>query len=374
MEDSVKRIVCFVSAMNYGGAETFIMKIYRSVYKRNVSFDFITAEPGKYDDEITKLGGKIYIVPKKSSDFFGWFMASYSVLKKGNYDAALRMTSNSLGILDLIIAKFAGIKVLISRSTNANEDSKIHKILSNLFSFLPRHIPTCKIAPSIKAAEYLYGKSSVKLGKVKIVKNGIDLKKYLYKEDIRIDIRNKLGITNETILIGHIGRFSRQKNHKFIVKILKELKDVKYKMLFIGSGLEKEKIENDIFNNKLTNNVIFIESTTEVEKYMMSMDVLLLPSLYEGMPNVVVEAQATNLQSLVSNTVTREVDLTGLVSFLSINDGDEKLWAEKICSKLLKVERSKNKANMKMEALGYDINDVSNNFLQYVFGDELNAK
>ena len=373
MEDSLKRIICFVSAMNYGGAETFIMKICRSAYVREVRFDFIVAAPGKYDAEISRLGGEIYIVPKKSSDFIGWLKSSYRVLKKGNYDAALRMTSNSLGMLDLIVAKMAGVRVLVSRSTNADEDRMMHKILSRCFSFLPRCIPTCKIAPSIKAAEYLYGKNSVKSGEVEIVKNGIDLKKYLYQEDIRLAIRKELGIHKDTILIGHVGRFSRQKNHKFIVKILKEIKCLQYKMLFIGSGNEKAGIENDILNNKLNDKVFFIDSTTEIEKYMMAMDVLLLPSLYEGMPNVVIEAQATDLQAIVSDTVTKEADLTGIVSFLPINDGDETTWAKKIMFDLLSYERKRNIANGKLKKLGYDINDVSNKFLQYIFGDGLNG-
>lgn len=375
MENDLKRIVCFVSAMNYGGAETFIMKLFRCLYLNNVKFDFIVSAPGKYDDEIKKLGGMIYIVPQKSTNFYEWFKQSFIILKNVRYDAALRMTSNSLGILDLVIAKMVGIKVLISRSTNANEDELLHKFLSKLFFFLPRFIPTCKIAPSIIAAEYLYGSKCVESGDVNILKNGIALKRFLFRKEQRVFIRQRLKIDEDTILIGHVGRFTRQKNQRFIVDILGCLDcSFKYKMLFIGNGEEKEYIVNEVIKRKLDDNTLFIDSTSEIEDYMMAMDILLLPSLYEGMPNVVIEAQAADLSVYASDRVTKEVGLTELVEFLPINMGDEKKWAKKIQSSDLIHNRDMGKANNKLKECGYDICDVSNNFLQYAFGDDACVK
>jgi hypothetical protein len=187
-----KRVLCFVSSMDAGGAETFLMKIYRAIDKEKYQFDFIVNSENKgfYDGEIKKMGGKLYYVPPKSKNFFFYVWETYKIVKENNYNYALRMSSHSLGTLDLLIAKVAGAKQLILRSTNSGGiDGFISKFLNKVFYWLPRTIPTVKIAPSTEAAEFVFGKNCTKNRKVEILKNAIPIEAYKFDIEKRNIIR-----------------------------------------------------------------------------------------------------------------------------------------------------------------------------------------
>lgn len=361
----MQKMICFVSSMDAGGAETFLMKLYRKIDKTKYQMDFIVniKTSGFYDNEIKLLGGKIFYTPPKSKCLISNIYQNYKIIKNGGYVAALRMTSHSLGTIDLLVAKFAGIKKLILRSTNAGSSSGITSyILHRLFLFLPILVPTIKIAPSSQAAEYLFGKTLVKKGMIEIVHNGLPLDKFIFSEKKRQIKRKELGI-NGNFVIGHIGRFDIQKNHQFLINVFRRIheREKDAKLLLIGKGELQEQIKKQVTNLGLSGSVYFLGIRRDIPELLMAMDVLVFPSFFEGMPNTVIEAQAAGLSSVISDKITKEVLITDLVEILNLEDKED-CWARKVLK--LKSKTHKNTIS-DMKRAGYDINDIVLRFEEF---------
>lgn len=364
----MKRMLCIVSSMDRGGAETFLMKIYRCLYKNEYQMDFCVSkkEKGFYDEEILSQGGKIFYVPPKSKNPFKTFIEIKKIVKSENYNYVLRTSQQSLAALDLLAAKLGGAKVLIYRSSNAGmTGNKINKIINKFFSFLPKIIPNVKIAPSTEAAEFVFGKNAVKKGKVKIIHNALDYKLFKFNKNIRNRVRNELGIKDQVVLYGHIGRFNIQKNHLFLLDIFNEIlkREKNSMLLLIGEGEEKIKIISKIKELKLEKSVIILKPQPNANEYLMAMDKLIFPSLFEGMPNIVIEAQATGLPCYVSSTITKEAKITNLVKYISLT---EKItnWAETILNDKLITRRSYEKDFFEKK---YMIEEISEEFVKECF-------
>jgi hypothetical protein len=155
------KILCIVGSMNAGGAETFLMKLYREldISKYQVDFLVSTKEAGFYDDEILKRGGKIFYASRKTENFPKYIRETYSCIRKNDYKYVLKMGSNSLSFFDLLIAKIAGAKVLVARSTNAGGNKSFYsKLLHKLFQWIPKHVANVKLAPSVLVTNYVFGK------------------------------------------------------------------------------------------------------------------------------------------------------------------------------------------------------------------------
>lgn len=364
----MKKIICFVGSMNAGGAETFLMKIYRRIDKTKYQFDFIVSTKDEcfYDKEILALGGHLYYVPPKSKNPFLSFWHSYKVIKNHQYVAALRMTSHSLGVLDLLVAKLAGVHTLVLRSTNAgNTGGKISRILHQVFSFLPRNIPTVKFAPSELAAEYLFGKDDVLHHKVQILHNALPLNDYVFDGNIREQKRKELEINKTQLLIGHVGRFNIQKNHAFLIDVFYRVQNKvpSAMLLLVGTGEEEQHIKNKIHELGIEEKVIFAGVRRDVPQLFMAMDVLVFPSIFEGMPNVVIEAQATGLPCLISDKITKEAVLNDNVEMLSLDDQEP--WVKRVCE--LPCDGNREFYNKNLEKQGYDIDEVASIFQKDCF-------
>lgn len=325
----MKRLLCIVSSMDRGGAETFLMKVYRKIDKTKFQMDFCVSKqtPGFYDEEIKSLGGKIFYIPPKSKNPFKNFLEIKRIVKRENYNSVLRTSQQSLATLDLLAAKFGGAKKLIYRSSNAGlTGGKISIFINKIFSFLPKIIPNVKIAPSVEAGEFVFGKNR----DFYILHNALNYEDFKFNKNIRNKIRNELNVGNKT-LYGHVGRFNIQKNHEFLIKVFLEInkKNPDSVLLMIGEGEEKEKIKKMVEDLNLTNQVIFLEPKPNINEYLMAMDTLIFPSFFEGMPNVVIEAQATGLKCFVSDSITKEANITALVKYISLNQ-TSKEWANTI--------------------------------------------
>ena len=217
----MKRVLCILSCMNAGGAETFLMKIYRKIDRTKIQMDFAVnvSEKGFYDDEIVGYGGEILRYPAKSDSIFHYVMGLKKIIKNGRYDAVLRITSNGMGFLDLAIAKIVGAKLCIARSSNSSDGDGLGSKLSHFIGrILFKRFVDIKIAPSSEAAIYTFGKNDFYRGQVQILPNGFDLDYYKYSENGRNLIRKEFSIDPEQIVVGHVGRFSAQKNHLFLLK------------------------------------------------------------------------------------------------------------------------------------------------------------
>ena len=365
----MKRLLCIVSNMNAGGAETFLMKLYRSLDRSKYQMDFIVAieEKGFYDDEIVSLGGRIFHVLPKSKGFFKNFKEIVTIVRKNKYQSVLRVSQHSLSALDLFAAKLGGAKKLAFRSSNTNttDASKKEILLHKICLFMPQVFANIKLAPSTEAAEFLFGKGCIQRGKAQILHNALDLNIYCYDETGREQIRKDFGITEDTMVVGHIGRFMKQKNHSFLINVFNEIykKDQKSKLLLVGKGELESQIKAQVKKQGLQNNVIFCGVRSDIPQLLSAMDVFVFPSFYEGMPNTVIEAQATGLPCVISDTITKEADVTGNVKYMTLKDSYKK-WAD---SAVEAAKQVRSNGADKMRDKGYDIKNVTEQFIKLVF-------
>lgn len=362
----MKRVLCVVASLNTGGAETFLMKIFRTMDKSKYMFDFIVCADGVYDDEVLSLGGKIYKIPLRTNGPLKAFQEVKNIVKDNHYKYFLKLTDTPLGILDVMAAKAGGAKWISVRSCNAVVNSPFHREL--LYSFIRpffNALVDCKIAPSDLAAEYTFGKRQVKRGNVHFINNGVDLNVFRYNEDFKNQMRDEFQIPKEALLVGHVGRFNRQKNHEYLLKVFGEIhkQNPNSYLLLVGVGELQEKIKNIVSESAFKDYVIFAGLRRDVPKILSAIDVFLLPSFFEGMPNVVIEGQATGLPCFVSDTVTKEADITGLVQYLSI-EASPKEWANTVMNTAIKVRKDTKEAFAKA---GYDIQTVTSKLTRLLF-------
>lgn len=365
--EAVKRVLCLISVMNTGGAETFLMKIYRNLDKTKYQMDFCvnTAQKGFYDDEIKRMGGRIFVIPSKSGNLKGFKAGLTDVVRSNQYEYVLRITSNAMGFMDLKIAKDSGAKRCIARSSNSSsvggaKARMAHKLGRLLYS---RYVDV-KIAPSDLAAKYTFGEKIFERGQVALLHNAVDLNQFSYKPDERTKVRAELGVKEGTLLVGHVGRFSKQKNHDFLIdiyeKILRKVPDSR--LVLVGTGELQKDIKEKVEKLNLTEKVIFMGVRADVPDLLSAMDVFVFPSFYEGMPNTVIEAQATGLPCVISDTITCEADITGLVHYLPL--GDAEAWADYVVQ-LPRVTRATPMREFKEN--GYDIESAAEQFAKLIF-------
>lgn len=324
----MKRLLCIVSAMNTGGAETFLMKMYRALDREKYQMDFcVNSDKNFYEKEILALGGKIYKVPAKSQSLSGWYRETKRVIRENGYRYVIRVCDHSLAALDLLAARRGGADHLIMRSSNASSGSRMKVFLHKMFRFLAVSVPTVKLAPSTEAAKYTFGRGCVDNGDVVLLHNAIDTDVYHFDPEGRERVRKELGLEG-MFVVGHVGRFNQQKNHDFLLDVFCALQKKKpeARLVLVGQGELEEQIHQKARALGIEQYVVFAGVRNDVPQLMSAFDVFAFPSLYEGMPNTVIEAQATGLPCVISDTITKEADITGLVKYLPLTD--VKKWAE----------------------------------------------
>lgn len=334
-----------------GGVENYLMNYYRNIPKDNIEFDFCyhIDSDVNFVDEINSLGGKVFKLPRFSlRKILAIESKIGDIIKKGKYDIVHCHMANAAWLYFKVAKKY-GVKVRIIHSHQAAAADKItHKI---------RNYPLlrlgCKRASHFFACSNLAGNYLFKNKKFIVINNAIDINKYKYDEFARNSIRKKLSIPNDTYVIGNIGRFCNQKNQLFLIDIFKKINDQNpnTRLLLIGEGELEEKIKTKVENFGIKENVIFTGAVKDTYKYYSTMDVFVLPSLYEGLPVVGVEAQINGLKVITSTTVTKELNFSGNVSFISLED-DLIIWAKEII-KFICISRQ----NVNTQI--YDINSQS---------------
>ena len=359
----MKRVLCLISGMNSGGAETFLMKLYRKIDKNSYQMDFCVniKEEGFYDNEILEMGGKIYHIPSKSENVRKFKKSLTEIIKNEKYEYVLRITSNTMGFMDLKIAKKAGAKVCAARSSNSNDPQELKmKIAHILGRILYGKYVDVKIAPSELAGIYTFGENEYNKHNVHILKNAVDLEQYKYSDQNRKNIRSELGISDDDIVCGHIGRFSKQKNHKHLIEIFNSLlkKSPNAKLILVGEGELQQDVIKQCKQLGIQENVYFLGVRSDIPAILSAMDVFVFPSLYEGMPNTVIEAQATGLSCVISDTITKQANVLGSVKYISLNSSND-IWVQEILNKSKKRYFSKEVFIQK----GYEINSSVEDFL-----------
>lgn len=357
-----KRILCILSSLDCGGAETFMMKLYRNFDREKYQMDFCVNADGVYDEEVLALGGKIHNIPLRTQHPLKSLFVLRQVVKKNRYKAVLKLGNAPLAVVDLIAAKLGGARVLAMRSCNALVNRTVaQKFVDKIFRFILNRVADVKFAPSDLAANYTFGRSEVKRGGVTILNNAVDLSVYHYDEILREEIRKEFAL-GDSLVIGHIGRFSKQKNHKFLVNVFAELKKKcpDAKLLLVGKGELYNTVFAQIEEYDLAEDVIFAGTRSDIPAILSAMDVFILPSFYEGMPNTVIEAQSTGLPCVITDTITQMANITGLVTYLSLSDTVEK-WADTV---VVAVQKGRKDTKTDFCRAGYDIDSAGKLFLE----------
>ena len=341
-----------------GGVEAVIMNYYRHIDKNIVQFDFICDEDSTNIpyEEIESLGGRVIICPRYQS-VFKYQKFLIDLFKKNKYKI-VHSNINTLSVFPLRAAKKAGVPIRIAHSHSTSNKIEWKKnIIKNVLKLLSKVYANKYICCSELAGRYQFGNKAFDNGEVFILNNAIDINNYKFDKKKRNKIRKKLNIDEDTIVIGHIGRFVKQKNHDFIIDIFNNLKKKNYKLLLIGQGPLEEKIKNRVQELGLLDKVIFAGQKENVNDYYNAMDLFLFPSLYEGLGLVLIEAQVNGLSCIVSSEVPKIAEVSDKIKFLDLNLSSKK-WSTNIIKTDIKDRKLDRK---RIVDSGFDIeNEVSN--------------
>lgn len=354
------RILHVCQRMEAAGLQSFIMNIYRNIDKTKVQFDFLVHYKEKqfYDNEIEQLGGRVFkLSVREDYNIIKYWRELNNFFKTNNYDI-VHGHMDTLGAVYLLAAKRNGIKVRIAHAHTDYVQSGIKKIprlaMISLFKRNANYLFAC----SKQSGKFMYKQSDFM-----IYRNAIDVDKYAYNQITRANVRERLGI-KDCIVLGHVGRFNEVKNHDFIFTLLKKLipQIPNIKLLLIGGGELESHINKRISELNLKDYVIVLKNRSDVEKLYQAMDLFLLPSLFEGIPLVGVEAQSSGLPCLFSDRVNKEVSVTNNAFFLSIDNGTE-VWEKKIidiCRNYVRMDQTNEVKNK-----GYDSKNVARQLEQF---------
>lgn len=317
-----------------GGVEAVVMNYYRHIDRSKIQFDFICDSDSTNIpyEEIESLGGKVILIPPYQK-IIKYIKELTGILKKNQYKI-VHSHLNTLSVFPLYCAKKAGVKVRIAHShstTNKKEWKK--NLMKQILRPFSKVFATDYFACTEHAGRWLFGNKTYDEGNVYLLNNAIDLDKFKFDEKIRNKKRKELGISDDTFVIGHIGRFVAQKNHAFLIDIFKEVykQNKKTLLLLVGQGPLKEEIQEKVNNFGLTNNVRFLGQREDVNELYNVMDLFLFPSLYEGLGMVAIEAQVNGLPCICSDEIPRIAKITNLTEFINLNDSILK-WIGKINS------------------------------------------
>ncbi len=354
------RVIQVFAQMNRGGAETTIMNLYRNIDRSKVQFDFIVHTDKKcaFDDEIRSLGGRIFNVPAyNGKNHFSYKKCWVNFFKEHSEIKIIHSHVRSTAAIYLSLGNKEG-KITIAHSHNTSSGKGLTAVAKNILQYKIRYIADYKFACSKIAGEWLYGKNVYKKDNFYILNNSIETSIYIYDSKIRKKKREELKVEGKNV-IGHIGRFHKQKNHEFLIDIFKEIHELNDNALLIlvGDGNLRASIEDKVIKLGLEDYVIFTGIRSDIPELLQVFDVFLFPSLYEGLPVTVIEAQAAGLKCFLSDTITNEVVKTDLVEFISLKSSC-KYWSNKVSKYLNGYERI-NTTNKIIEE-GFDVRENAN--------------
>lgn len=365
------RILHVLGGLERGGAETMVMNLYRNIDREKIQFDFIihTTEKQAYYQEILDMGGRIYHFPAFNGKNMFYLKRKWTqFFAKHTKYKILHSHVRSYASLYIPIAKKYGLKTII-HSHNTSNGNGIASIAKWIMQYPLRYQADYLFACSNEAGRWLYGKKACQKRNYRFLPNAIDVKKFEISEHIASGYRNKLRLEGKLVL-GHIGRFHHQKNHMFLLDIFAEVckKRSDAVLLLIGDGDLRESIKDKVHSLKLDNHVILAGSRDDVPQLMQAMDLFVFPSLWEGLPVTVVEAQAAGLPCLISDNITTDVDLSKLVVRLPVDD--IYVWVEAI----LNSEIKKLDVTSEIRRAGFDVKNSVENLTKFYYSIFDNVK
>ncbi|WP_208586916.1 glycosyltransferase family 1 protein [Gracilibacillus suaedae] len=326
--ESALRILHVVESMNQSEVGTMLMNVYRNLNRSKVQFDFLTNEEGDYDQEIHQLGGLIYRIPSiKEAGIRGYRKSLRQFFKGHRFYIVMHSHLDQMSIYPLKAAKRTGIPVRVahSHSTKSNVTGTI-RMLKEIASYLIPLYATHFFASSPEAAEWLFKRRA---NQAEIMFKAIDLERFCYSHSLREQGRQELGIIDKEFIIGHIGRFTPQKNYHYLIELFVGFRRriPQSKLILVGDGPLRAEIEAKVKQYRIQDHVIFLGAKQDLGKWLQVFDLFISPSLHEGLPLTLVEAQGAGLPILASDSISKEVDLgVGLVQFFPIDN--KRKWLE----------------------------------------------
>lgn len=356
MKNEPIRVLNISLTKSYGGIAAYQMNLYQNIDRSKVQFDFVTSYPkAAIEDVVQAMGARVYHLPAQKN-VLGYMKALKKVTTDNQYKIVHIHKNSAANIMPFLVCKQSGVPTIIAHSHSTNAiDTKAANI-PHLFhrGILGRYISK-GFACSAAAAEWMYGKQyqhNNKDNKIEIAMNGIDIESFSYNPAVRDHIKADLDLSN-AFVVGHVGNYIRPKNHRFILDIFKDFLKRKpdAKLLLLGTGALLEATVQYAQAIGVSDYVIFAGSKSNISEYYQAMDLFLMPSIHEGLPFAGVEAQAAGLQCFFSDTITKELAITELAHFISLEESPV-VWAEKMMESGLCYQRKTYKPELQNR--GYD--------------------
>lgn len=327
------RILHSVSNMDRAGIETMLMNYYRHIDRSKIQFDFLCNKKknGAYDEEIKSMGGRIFHSPGLNPvKFFKYDKYMRNLLSDNSEIVAVHSHNGELAFQSLRAAQKYGIKARICHAHNTRMELDFKRPLKMLYKTRLKKVANYYWGCGMDAAKFYFGDRIVDNNNFRIIHNAIDTNTFKYDEKRRQAVRRDMGLTGKYV-IGNVGRFAKQKNHAFILEVFKAVVDEcdNAVLLLIGDGKLEKKIKRKAASLGIADRTIFMGNIENVSYMYQAMDAFLLPSLFEGLPVVGVEAQCAGLKCFFSDAVTQEIAITENARFLNLKDGAAK-WAGEI--------------------------------------------
>lgn len=361
------RVLHVVGNMDYGGVETLLMSLYRSIDRRVIQFDFLCHNnvTGKFDPEILELGGRVFRIPGLGASS----LPRYRRALRGVFEehAENRIVHAHLSRMNGIVlreARLGEVPVRISHShTHSGTYGFARDVLYGYSRMLIAGSATHGMACSLDAAGHAHRGSLLR--NTTILPNAIDTSRFSPSEQRRASVRKGLGLSN-TFVVGHVGRFTHEKNHCHLVEVFHRVHDAdeRARLVLVGVGALEDEVKRDVEARSLSDSVLFLGARPDVRDLMDAMDIFVFPSRWEGLGIVAVEAQAMGLPVLASEAVPRETALTDLISYLPL--GEVAPWVERILA-VMRSQDAPSRVGYSAEVAsgGYDIKRVARDLQEF---------
>lgn len=347
------------------GITNVIFNYLEAINHEDIQMDVLMINEAEqcYKNRVVKSGGKPIVIRRSIKGILSYFWGLVQVIKDEKYDVVHIHGNSHTMILELLASKLGGCKMLITHSHNTTcKNIVLHKLLTPIFNSLYTHGLAC----GEEAGRWQYGNHSFT-----IINNGVDINRFSFNAESRNTIRQKLDIPNDVILVGNVGNFwGKGKNQSFVVKVFNELyqKNNNYRLCLIGDGSLRVSVEKQVEEFGLKDKVFFIGAINDVDEYLNAIDLILMPSLYEGLPLTLIEQQANGLQCVCSDTITTEADKTGNLKYISLEES-AKEWAQKIVS-FINIEGREQRSKQAVEDItqaGYSIQEEAKKLEKFYY-------
>lgn len=343
-------LIIMTNPLTLDGISSMVLNYFRHFNHEDLKYEFAVWNYVREDikNEIQSKGGIIHFLPHRTRKPFQYYYALKLLMERKSYDIVHAHGNSSTLYIEMRAAKKAGISCRISHCHSSScKNMFLHRLLKPVFDRSYTHAFAC----SRKAGDWLFN------GPYEIINNGIELEKYAFRPKVRDNLRTTLGLNGKRV-IGHVGVYNYAKNHDYLIDVFAALvkQDDDYRLMLVGAGKLMETVKEKIKKLGLEHHVLILGHRTDVPDLLQAMDYFVMPSHYEGLPVVLIEAQAAGLPCIVSSNITQEVNLTGLITYVSLEQPVE-TWANMIEKTLIDSRQNKSiKACKELQNAGYDIN------------------